>query len=78
MEKFLAWCEKHSFVSLRALTLYSTLWFTWVAFDWAGHYAFAIIGKPGIDVAAVIAAVTVPISALQAFTFKWYMGNKVS
>jgi len=29
-----------------------------------------------MDIAAVIAAVTIPVSALQAFVFKWYMESK--
>lgn len=56
--------------------MYVTLINTYLAFDWAAHYAYAIIGKPGLDVAAVIAAVTAPVTAMQAFVFKWYTESR--
>lgn len=72
---FLAWADRRNFISVRAGTLYATLWMTWTAFDWAGHFAYAVIGRPGLEVAAIIGAVTVPITALQTFTFKWYLNS---
>lgn len=75
MGKFLLWADSRHFISVRALTLYITLWMTWRAFDWAAMYAHAS-KLDGLGMAAVIAAVTAPISALQVFVFRSYMEGK--
>ena len=75
-ERFVAWADKRNFVSVRAFTLYITLWMTWEAFQWAA--AFSHTTKlDGLGTAAVVAAVTAPISALQVFIFKAYTESKV-
>ena len=56
-------------------TLMVTLWMTWKAFQWAAEFAStwpALEGKSGLELAAVIAAVLAPISALQAAAFHTY------
>lgn len=62
----------------RSATLFITLWMTWRAFDWAAAYASAatVDGDSAIAVAAMIAAVTAPISALQAAVFRAYIDSK--
>lgn len=64
----------------RTAVLFVTLWMTWRAFDWAAAYASALIAVGGDDkwvaAAAMIAAVTAPISALQAAVFKAYISSK--
>lgn len=75
MEKFLQWADRRNFVSVRALTLYITLWMTWKAFAWAAAFAHTTT-MDGLQAAAIIAAVTAPISALQGFIFKFYMESK--
>lgn len=59
--------DKHV-VSL--LILYGTWRVTW----WATGFAAAtsIAGRPGVEMAALIAAVTAPYMALQAVAIKWY------
>lgn len=74
-ERFLAWADQRSFVSVRAFTLYVTLWMTWEAFQWAAQYAYAT-QLDGLGTAAVVAAVTAPISVLQGFIFKVYAESK--
>lgn len=74
--RFLAWADRRHFVSVRAFTLYITLWMTWRAFAWAGEYAFATTNTDGLQIGAVIAAVTAPIATLQGFIFKFYMEGK--
>ena len=76
IDRTLAWLEKKNFVSVRAGILYVTLWMTWRAFLWASEYALAT-KLDGIGTAAVIAAVTAPISVLQAFTFKIYSESRL-
>lgn len=52
-------------------TLTVTLWMTWKAFQWAAEFA-SMSPKGGLELAAVIAAVLTPISALQAAVFHTY------
>lgn len=75
LAEFIAWVDRRSFISVRAFTLYVTLWMTWEAFRWAAEYAFAS-RLDGLTIAAVIAAVTAPISVLQGFVFKVYAENR--
>jgi hypothetical protein len=72
---FMQWADRRHFVSVRAFTLYITLWMTWKAFAWAAIYAMTN-NIDGLQQAAVIAAVTAPVSALQVFVFKSYMEAK--
>ena len=71
---FRIWADRRQFLSVRALVMYITLIDTWYAFDWAARFAYVAptAQMDGMQVAAIIAAVTAPIAALQAFVFKWY------
>ena len=64
----------------RSVVLFVTLWMTWEAFAWAKQYASALIAVGGNDAwvaaAAMIAAVTAPITALQVAVFKAYIDSK--
>lgn len=72
---FLNWAEHRSFISVRSGVLYVTVWMTWEAFKWAGIFA-TTTDKTGIEVAAIIAAVTAPISVLQGYVFKVYADGR--
>jgi hypothetical protein len=67
---FWDWVDSRSVV--RRLVLFITLWMTWLAFQWAADFALVVIDKSGIEAAAIIAAVTAPISVLQGYVFKVY------
>lgn len=71
IDSLINWFSGKNFVSVHAGTLYVTIWMTYLAFDWAGRFAFAT-DKPGVEVAAIITAVTVPVTALQGFIFSVY------
>lgn len=60
---------------VRRAVLFITLWMTWEAFYWAAKFA-TLTDKSGIEVAAIIAAVTAPISLLQGFVFKVYADGR--
>lgn len=60
----------------RSTVLFVTLWMTWRAFAWAAQYAAGIAPADGVGGAAMIAAVTAPISALQIAVFKAYLDSK--
>jgi hypothetical protein len=57
--------------SILYVTLAITLW----SLKWAFEYTISQSGKPGIDTAAVIAAVMAPIAGLQAACVKYYLGD---
>ena len=59
----------------RSAVLFITLWMTWRAFAWAALFAQAT-DMPGLDAAAIIGAVTAPITYLQAAAFKSYIDSK--
>ena len=60
----------------RTVVLFVTLWMTYRAFDWATAYAIAGMGKNGFEAAAIIAAVTAPITYLQKVVFDAYISSK--
>ena len=78
LETFVRWEQKLAL--RRSAVLFTTLWMTWRAFTWAAEYASALIAVGGNDAwvaaAAMIAAVTAPISVLQAAVFKAYIESK--
>lgn len=47
---------------------YGTAWILW----WATHFVQTHPDKPGLEVAAIIAAVMVPWTPLQAAVVNWY------
>lgn len=71
----LAWFERKNFISVHAITLYVTVWMSWEAFEKMSAYALAS-KLDGIGTAAVIAAVTAPITALQVFVFRTYSESR--
>lgn len=75
LERFLAWADSRHFVSVRAFTLYATVWMTYQITVQAWHFA-QISTFDGVGTAAVIGAVTAPFAALQGFVFNAYMKGK--
>lgn len=64
----------HRYIVRRA-TLFATVWMTWRSFAWAAAFAEAT-DKTGIEVGAIIAAVTAPVAALQGYVFKLYAEHR--
>lgn len=62
----------------RSTVLFVTLWMTWRAFEWAAHYAISTSLTSGLEAAAIIAAVTAPVTYLQTAVFKAYIEAKDS
>ena len=62
----------------RTAVLGMTLWMTWKAFDWAATFANVngVDGTDSLAIAAIITAVTAPISYLQVAVFKAYIDGK--
>lgn len=78
LDAFVEWERKLAI--RRSAVLFMTLWMTWRSFTWAAQYASMVSLAAGNDAAlaaaAMIAAVTAPISVLQAAVFKAYIGSK--
>jgi hypothetical protein len=64
----------------RTAVLGITLWMTWKCFQWANDYAEIVLAANSdgatLGAAAIIAAVTAPISVLQGYVFKAYIESK--
>jgi len=76
LQSFSDWEEK---IGLRrSAVLGVTVWMSWRAFDWAASFASTngVDGTESIAIAAIIAAVTAPITYLQAAVFKAYLDSK--
>lgn len=73
---FWNWIDSRAII--RRIVLFVTLWMTWRAFTWAAEYAngLTLSAGMGIEAAAIIAAVTAPIAALQASVFKIYADGR--
>ena len=78
IDRILAWVDRRNFVAVRTVVLAVTVWMTWRVTVWAVELTklWLLTDKNGIELAAVLAAVTVPFSAQQVFAFKTYMGAK--
>jgi hypothetical protein len=64
----------------RTVLLAVTVWLTWRSFQWANDYAEIVLAANSdgatLGAAAIIAAVTMPISVLQGYVFKAYIESK--
>lgn len=79
IDRFLSWADRRNIVSVRSAVLAATVWMTWRLTAWAMGFAESWLasGKSGTEAAAIIAALSVPLSALQVFAFKDYVGSSV-
>ena len=75
MSAFVTWVDRRNFVSVRAITVYATLWMTWEVTQWAFRFANSTV-LDGTQAGLMIGAVTLPVCALQGFVFKAYMDSK--
>lgn len=73
LSSVLAWERKLAI--RRSVVLFVTLWMTWRAFEWATLYAVST-SLDGLGAAAMIAAVTAPVTYLQKVVFEAYISAK--
>lgn len=73
MNRFWDWIDKRGVV--RRVVLGIAVWMTWRATVWATAFAQAS-DKPGIEVAAIIAAATAPLTLFTAAVFKAYVESR--
>ena len=78
LDKILIWEDRLAI--RRSIVLFITLWMTWRAFTWAALYATQVslagTSESILAAAAMIAAVTAPITYLQTAVFKSYIESK--
>jgi hypothetical protein len=75
ISRAISWIDRRNFISIRAAVLGVTVWLTVSVIREAWIFA-AMSHFDGVGTAAVIAAVTAPVTALQGFAFSSYMGAK--
>lgn len=73
-KRFWDWIDSRYIV--RRVVLFITVWMTWEAFWWGTSFVYKTSLTSGTDIALVIAAVTVPITALQKFAFDTYTSGR--
>lgn len=71
----LNWAEKKNFLSVRSIALYTCLAMTWIATKQAWLFA-STSHFDGVGTAAVIAAVTAPLAALNGMVFAGYSASR--
>lgn len=74
LTRFWDWIDRRE-IDKHLLSI-GVFWGTVKITEWAMVYASAHIDKSGVDVGAVIAAVTGPYSLLQAACVKFYFDNR--
>jgi hypothetical protein len=70
---FWDWVDNRSII--RRLSFGVTVWMTYQSFTWATEFA-STTTKDGAEVGIIIAAVTAPIAALQAFVTSTYSSSR--
>lgn len=73
MNRFWDWVDQRGIV--RRVVLGIAVWMTWRATVWATAFA-AASDKPGLEVAAIIAAATAPLTLFTASVFKAYTESR--
>jgi hypothetical protein len=75
MPNLLDWVSRVGQIEVaRPVTLGVTVWMTYNAYQWAAAFADAS-SRGGAEVAMIIAAVIAPVSVLQGYVFKAYIGG---
>lgn len=75
LERFWTFIDERGIV--RRIVLGVAIWMTWAVSQWAMGYVEHSI-RPGLDLAAIIAAVTGPVTAFGGFVFKAYLDSKTT
>lgn len=67
------WIDRYSVV--RRLVLAIAIWMTWAVSKWAMWFAVDN-ARDGVEIAAIIAAVTGPVTVFGGYVFKVYAESK--
>lgn len=73
IDAFFSVVDKYGVV--RRIVLIVAIWMTWNVSVWAMGYV-TTSPRPGIDLAAIIAAVTAPVTMFATYVFKAYLESR--
>lgn len=73
MGRLFDFIDKYAIV--RRIVLGVAIWMTWRVSEWAMSFAVSST-RPGVDLAAVVAAVTAPVTVFGGYAFKVYADSK--
>lgn len=65
------------YVPVRTIVLGTAIWMTWAVSEWAMWFATGN-ARNGVEIAAIIGAVTAPICAFGGYIFKAFVDSRVS
>jgi hypothetical protein len=65
------------YVPTRTIVLTTAIWMTWLVSDWAMWFATGN-SRNGVEIAAIVAAVTAPICAFGGYVFKTFADSNKS
>ena len=63
------------FIPTRVVVLGTAIWMTWAVSSWAMWFATGN-ARDGMEIAAIIGAVTAPVCAFGGYIFKAYVDSK--
>ena len=63
------------YIPVRLVVLTTAIWMTWLASEWSMWFATGN-ARNGLEIAAIIAAVTAPIATFGGFVFKAYIESR--
>lgn len=67
------WIDRHAVI--RRAVLGTAIWMTWAVSEWAMWFAVDN-ARNGMEIAAIIAAVTAPVTVFGGYVFKVYAESK--
>lgn len=76
MTAFWDWFDKRDVD--KHFVAFLTLIVSWIVIKWSMSYADLNHERSGVDIAAVLAAINVPITAFQAAVVKWYFNARTT
>lgn len=65
------------YIPVRTIVLGTAIWMTWAVSEWAMWFATGN-ARNGVEIAAIIGAVTAPICAFGGYIFKAFVDSRVS
>ena len=63
------------YIPIRLIVVGIAIWMTWLASSWGMWFATGN-SREGLEIAAIIAAVTAPISMFAGYVFKAYLESR--
>lgn len=78
IDRFIKWFDRSNFIAVRSGVLYVTVGMTWLYTERAFVFATSVSSTKytGMEVAAILTAIGVPLAALQGFIFSRYSKSR--